>query len=61
MGLELDKVEKYFDEQNINYTITSIQGKKDQDKLIIARVIKISQLDDNNVEILITNFSDSLK
>ena len=60
LGLPLDEVEKYLKENNITYTIKSIQGKKDIDKLIIPRVIKISDID-NGVEVLTTKFSDSLK
>ena len=60
LGLPLDEVEKYLKENNITYTIKSIQGKKDADKLIIPRVIKISDID-NGVEVLTTKFSDSLK
>ena len=60
LGLPLDEVEKYLKENNITYTIKSIQGKKDTDKLIIPRVIKISDID-SGVEILTSKFSDSLK
>ena len=60
LGLPLEEVEKYLKENNITYTIKSIQGKKDIDKLIIPRVIKISDID-NGVEVLTTKFSDSLK
>ena len=60
LGLPLEEVEKYLKENNITYTIKSIQGKKDTDKLIIPRVIKISDID-NGVEVLTTKFSDSLK
>ena len=60
LGLPLDEVEKYLKENNITYTIKSIQGKKDTDKLIIPRVIKISDID-NGVEVLTSKFSDSLK
>jgi hypothetical protein len=60
LGLPLDEVEKYLKENNITYTIKSIQGKKDTEKLIIPRVIKISELD-NCLELLTTKFSDSLK
>ena len=60
LGLPLDEVEKYLKENNITYTIKSIQGKKDADKLIIPRVIKISDID-NGVEVLTSKFSDSLK
>ena len=60
LGLQLEEVEKYLKEKNITYTIKSIQGKKDLDKLVIPRVIKISELD-NGVQLLITKFSDSLK
>ena len=60
LGLPLKEVEKYLKENNITYTIKSIQGKKDIDKLIIPRVIKISDID-NGVEVLTTKFSDSLK
>ncbi len=60
LGLPLEEVEKYLKENNITYTIKSIQGKKDADKLIIPRVIKISDID-NGVEVLTTKFSDSLK
>ena len=60
LGIELDEVEKYLKEKNITYTVKTIQGKKDQDKLIIPRVIKISQVD-SGVELLTTKFSDSIK
>ena len=60
LGLQLEEVEKYLKEKNITYTVKSIQGKKDTDKLIIPKVIKISELD-NGVELLTTKFSDSLK
>ena len=60
LGLPLDEVEKYLKENNITYTIKSIQGKKDADKLIIPRVIKVSHMD-CGVELLTTKFSDSLK
>ena len=60
LGLPLDEVEKYLKENNITYTIKSIQGKKDTDKLIIPRVIKVSNMD-CGVELLTTKFSDSLK
>ena len=60
LGLPLDEVEKYLKENNITYTIKSIQGKKDADKLIIPRVIKVSDID-FGVELLTTKFSDSLK
>ena len=60
LGLQLEEVEKYLKEKNTTYTIKSIQGKKDLDKLVIPRVIKISEID-NGVQLLITKFSDSLK
>ena len=60
LGLQLEEVEKYLKEKNITYAIKSIQGKKDLDKLVIPRVIKISEID-NGVQLLITKFSDSLK
>ncbi len=50
LGLQLEEVEKYLKEKNITYTVKSIQGKKDTDKLIIPKVIKISELD-NGVEL----------
>ena len=59
LGLQLEEVEKYLKEKNITYTVKSIQGKKDTDKLI-TKVIKISEVD-NGVELLTTKFSDSLK
>ena len=60
LGLPLDEVEKYLKENNITYTIKSIQGKKDEDKLIIPKVIKVSETD-KGLELLTTKFSDSLK
>lgn len=59
LGLHIDDVKNYFENENINYIIETVQGKKDQDKLIIPRVIKISN-SDCGVKILITYFSDSL-
>ena len=43
LGLHLDEVKTFFDNENIEYTITEIRGRKDKEKLIIPRVIKISQ------------------
>ena len=45
LGLPLDEVKKYFDNKQIKYTTTTLQGKKDQDKLIYPRVIKITEKD----------------
>lgn len=59
LGLHLDEVKEYFDDRKINYTITIIQGKKDQDKLIYPRVIKITEKEDN-IELFVTYFSGSL-
>ena len=59
LGLHINDVKTYFEEHNINYTITDIKGKKDQDKLLVPKVIKISE-NDNGVELLITYFSNSL-
>ncbi len=60
LGLHVDDVKKFFEDKNINYTIKTIQGNKDKDKLIIPKVIKITELEDS-VELIITYFSDSLK
>ena len=60
LGLPLDEVKEYFDNKEIKYTTTILQGKKDKDKLIYPRVIKISQKE-NNVELFVTYFSGSLK
>ncbi|WP_042273565.1 hypothetical protein [[Clostridium] dakarense] len=59
LGLHVNDVESHFKNKNIKYTIRTIQGKKDKDKLVIPKVIKISELDDS-VELLITYFSNSL-
>lgn len=59
LGLHLDEVKEYFDDREINYTTTIIQGKKDQDKLIYPRVIKITEKEDN-IELFVTYFSGSL-
>ena len=59
LGLHLDDVKKFFERENINYTIKTIQGNKDKDKLIIPKVIKITELEDC-VELIVTYFSDSL-
>ena len=60
LGLHIDDVKKFFEDKNINYTVKTIQGNKDKDKLIVPKVIKITELEDN-VELIITYFSDSLK
>ena len=59
LGLHLDEVKKFFDNRNIEYTITEIRGRKDKEKLIVPRVIKISQKE-NSIELIVTYFSDSL-
>ena len=59
LGLHVDVVKQYFDKQNINYTIKSIEGRKDKEKLVVPRVIKISEIGES-VELIITYFSDSL-
>lgn len=60
LGLHINDVKEFFDNNNINYAIKTIEGGKDKDKLIIPKVIKISELE-NSVQIIVTNFSDSLK
>ena len=60
LGLPLDEVKKYFDYKQIKYTTTILQGKKDQDKLIYPKVIKIAQKE-NHVELFVTYFSGSEK
>ncbi len=60
LGLSLDEVKQYFESQNIKYAITLLQGRKDKDKLICPRVIKITPKKDNSVELCVTYFSDSL-
>ena len=59
LGLPLDKVKEYFDTKEMKYNITTVQGNKDKDKLIYPRVIKIKNID-NELELIVTNFSDSL-
>ncbi|MFR1850183.1 MULTISPECIES: hypothetical protein [Clostridia] len=59
LGLHLDEVKTFFENENIKYTITEIRGRKDKEKLIIPRVIKISQKE-NSIELIVTYFSDSL-
>ena len=59
LGLPLDEVKKYFDDKQIKYTTTILQGKKDQDKLLYPKVIKIAQKE-NHVELFVTYFSGSL-
>lgn len=59
LGLHLDEVRRFFDNKNIEYTITEIRGRKDKEKLIVPRVIKISQKE-NSIELIVTYFSDSL-
>lgn len=59
LGLPLDEVKEYFDNKEIKYTTTILQGKKDKDKLIYPRVIKITQKE-NNIELFVTYFSGSL-
>jgi hypothetical protein len=59
LGLHLDDVKMYFEDRDINYRVISIEGKKDKDKLIVPRVVKISEIHDS-VELIITYFSDSL-
>ena len=59
LGLHLDEVKTFFENENIKYTITEIRGRKDKEKLISPRVIKISQKE-NSIELIVTYFSDSL-
>ena len=59
LGLPLDEVKEYFDNRKIKYTTTILQGKKDKDKLIYPRVIKITEKE-NNLELFVTYFSGSL-
>lgn len=55
LGLHLDEVKTFFENENIKYTITEIRGRKDKEKLIIPRVIKISQKE-NSIELIVTYF-----
>lgn len=59
LGLHINDVQNYFENNNIKYTIKTIQGKKDKEKLVIPRVIKVSENEDS-VELVVTYFSDSL-
>ena len=59
LGLPLDEVKEYFDNRKIKYTTTILQGKKDKDKLIYPRVIKITEKE-HNLELFVTYFSGSL-
>ncbi|MBS5788066.1 MAG: hypothetical protein KIC98_09165 [Clostridioides difficile] len=59
LGLHLDEAKRYLEDRNINYRVITIEGKKDKDKLIVPRVVKISEVDDS-LELIITYFSDSL-
>ena len=45
LGLHIDEVINFFKKENKNYVITTIKGYKDQDKLIIPKVIKIVEKD----------------
>ncbi|CEI73378.1 MULTISPECIES: hypothetical protein [Romboutsia] len=60
LGLHLNDVLDTFKDKNIKYTIEEIKGKKDQEALIVPKVIKISETSEG-VKILVTYFSDSLK
>jgi hypothetical protein len=60
LGLHTNEVVNFFEKENKSYKITTIKGYKDQEKLTIPRVIKISEVD-NSLEIIQTYFSDSLK
>ena len=57
LGLHLDEVKTFFENENIKYTITEIRGRKDKEKLIIPRVISQKE---NSIELIVTYFSDSL-
>ncbi|RDY26975.1 hypothetical protein CHL78_010920 [Romboutsia weinsteinii] len=59
LGLHINDVKEFFDNKNIHYSIKTIQDRKDQDRLTVPKVIKISEID-NNVELIMTYFSDSL-
>ncbi|MDB8791019.1 hypothetical protein PN398_09795 [Romboutsia sp. 1001216sp1] len=60
LGLHLNDVLDTFKDKNIKYTIEEIKGKKDQEALIVPKVIKISETSEG-IKILVTYFSDSLK
>ena len=60
LGLTLKEVEQNLLKENIEYNITTISGKKDKEKLVIPRVIKIFKAE-NKLELTVTYFSDSLK
>lgn len=60
LGLHTEDVVNFFKKENQNYIITTIKGYKDQEKLTVPKVIKIVEKE-NNIEIIQTHFSDSLK
>jgi len=60
LGLHTKEVVNFFEKENKNYTITTIKGYKDQESLVIPRVIKISKVG-NSIDIIQTYFADSLK
>lgn len=59
LGLNVEDVEKYFDNQNIKHHTIFIEGGKDKERLKFPKAIKISEKADS-VEITATYFSDSL-
>ena len=60
LGLHTNEVVDFFEKENKNYTITTIKGHKDQEKLVVPKVIKIVEKN-NSIEIIQTHFSDSLQ
>ncbi len=60
LGLQTNEVISFFEKENKYCTITTIKGYKDENKLIIPRVIKIFE-SDSSIEIIQTYFADSLK
>ncbi|WP_250673856.1 hypothetical protein LZ906_011135 [Paraclostridium ghonii] len=60
LGLHTEEVVNFFEKEKQDYTIITIKGYKDQESLVIPRVIKISKIE-NRIEITQTYFADSLK
>jgi hypothetical protein len=60
LGLELEKAENILKSKNIKYIVNETKGYKDKEILKLPRVIMVKEKD-NNIELVITYFSDSLE
>lgn len=59
LGMKLEEVTEILDLENVEYEITYITGKKDEDILTQKRIVNIKE-ESNKLKLIVSYFSPSL-